>query len=386
VTEHILEQQEIDQLLQAVREGKLPTSKDSLVPLLDAAPMDFSVPGWSQDRIIRRPLPVLDLVFERLCPLIQITLTKSLRFPIRAESFGVELQKFGDFRESFEAQPCLFEVMRLDPLRGYSVMVFPSNILYALIDALMGGLGVGEMPADREVSDIEASLLEKPHVEALRDLENAFKPWFPLQAVHVRADRNARVFSTIGDDEVCHVGKIVIAGDVLPSSPIYFALPYSSLEPLLEATSGRAGEESDPNWRVNLERNLGESRARVSAILGRKALTASAVHALAEGDVLELDRKLDEDVDFLVENEPVYKARIGRSGPNYAVRITNRCVSKREFVDRTSGQKLVRKGLITSEQLAVAQVDERINRRLLLDSIVSRGWVERRVLEAALQN
>ncbi len=39
-------------------------------------------------------------------------------------------------------------------------MVCPSNILYALIDALMGGLGVGEMPADREVSDIEASLLE----------------------------------------------------------------------------------------------------------------------------------------------------------------------------------------------------------------------------------
>jgi flagellar motor switch protein FliM len=84
VTEHILEQQEIDQLLQAVREGKLPTSKDSLVPLLDAAPMDFSVPGWSQDRIIRRPLPVLDLVFERLCPLIQITLTNTLHFPIRA--------------------------------------------------------------------------------------------------------------------------------------------------------------------------------------------------------------------------------------------------------------------------------------------------------------
>ncbi len=118
MTEQILEQQEIDQLLQAVREGKIPTSQDSLVPLLDATPMDFSVPGWSQDRVIRRPLPVLGLVLDRLGPLIQITLTQSLRFPIRAESFGVELQKFGDFRRSFEAQPCLFEVMRLDPLRG----------------------------------------------------------------------------------------------------------------------------------------------------------------------------------------------------------------------------------------------------------------------------
>ena len=379
MTERILEQEEIDQLLQAVIDGKVPTSRGSLVPLLNATPMDFSDPGWSQDRIIRRRLPVLDLVFDRLGPLVQVTLTKSLRFPIRAESFGVELKKFGDFRKDFESQACLFEVMRLDPLRGYSVMVFPTNILYALIDALMGGLGVGE-PVDREVSDIEASLLEKPH------LENAWRPWFPLRVEHVRADRNVRVFSTIGDEEVCHVGKIVIAGDVLPSSPIYFVLPYAGLEPLIEATAGRAGEENDPNWRVNLEHNVQETKARVSAVLGTTKLSTSKIHALAEGDVVELDRRVDEDIDLLVEGENVYKARMGRSRSNYAARVTTRRMIKREFIDRTSGQKLVRTGLITSEQLAVAQVDERINRKLLLDSIVSRGWVERRVLEAALQS
>ncbi len=384
MTERILEQEEIDQLLQAVRDGKIPTSPGSLVPLLKATPMDFSDPGWSQDRIIRRPLPVLDLVFDRLGPLVQVTLTKSLRFPIRAESFGVELKKFGDFRTEFESQACLFEVMRLDPLRGYAVMVFPTNILYALIDALMGGLGVGELPVDREVSDIEASLLEKPHLETLRDLENAWKPWFPLRVEHVRADRNVRVFSTIGDEEVCHIGKIVIAGDVLPSSPIYFVLPYASLEPLIEATAGRAGEENDPNWRVNLEHNVQETKARVSALLGTTALSTAKIQALAEGDVVELDRRVDEDIELLVEGERVYRARMGRSHGYYAARVTTRRVIKREFVDRTSGQKLVRTGLITSEQLAVAQVDERINRKLLLDSIVGRGWVERKVLEAAL--
>lgn len=386
MSEPVLEQHEVDLLIAAVRDGKVPTKRDSLVPLLDTTPVDFSDPSWSADRIIRRRLPVLDLVLDRLGPLVQITLTKSLRFPIRADSSGVELQKFGDFRRKFEAQPCLFEVMRLDPLRGVSVMVFPANILYALIDALMGGLGVGDLPSDREVSDIETCLLEKVHIETLRDFENAWKPWFPLSVEHIRSDRNARVFSTIGDEEVCHVGTIMIAGDVLPSSPIYFAMPYASLEPLLEATSGRAGEEGDPNWRVNLERNVGDGKAELTALLGTTMLRTSKVHALAPGDVLELVRKTDEDIDVLVEGEPIFRARLGRSGANYGVKITTRRRIKRELVDRTSGQRLVRKGLITSEQLAVAQVDERINRRLLLDSIVSRGWVERRVLEAALQN
>ena len=52
-------------------------------------------------------------------------------------------------------------------------------------------------------------------------------------------------------------------------------------------------------------------------------------------------------------------------------------LSEREVVDRTAGQQLVRKGLISREQLQVARVDERINRRPLLESIVARGWVER---------
>ena len=137
---------------------------------------------------------------------------------------------------------------------------------------------------------------------------------------------------------------------------------------------------------MNLEHNVQETKARVSAVLGTTRLSAAKIQALAEGDVVELDRRTDEDIDLLVEGESVYKARMGRSRGNYAARVTTRRMIKREFVDRTSGQKLVRTGLITSEQLAVAQVDERINRKLLLDSIVSRGWVERRVLEAGLQS
>ncbi len=58
--------------------------------------------------------------------------------------------------------------------------------------------------------------------------------------------------------------------------------------------------------------------------------------------------------------------------------------SERSLTDRTAGQTLLRKGLISREQLAVVQVDERLNRKSLLDSIVNRGWIERRVLENAL--
>jgi flagellar motor switch protein FliM len=386
VSERVLQQAEVDELVAAIKAGRIPSGKGSLVPVTRSAQLDVRDPGWSADRLIRRPLPVLDLVLDRLGPALQITLTKSLRFPVRTENAGLELMKFGDFRARFQNRPCLFEVMRLDPLRGLSVMTFDSAILYALVDALMGGLGVGEQPGEREVSDIEESLLHKPHVDILRDLEGAWKPWFPLRVEHVRCDRAVQVMSTIADEEVCHVGTLNVAGDVLPLSPIHFVFPYASMEPLLDATSSRAGDEIDPNWRANLLANLRDSRVELAAVLGEALLPARRVRDLAPGDLISLSRRTDEEIDVRIEGRDVFKARIGQSHQCYAVRIASRRESQGALQDRTAGQILVRKGLITREQLAVALVDERMNRRQLLDSIASRGWVERRILESALHS
>ena len=192
------------------------------------------------------------------------------------------------------------------------------------------------------------------------------------------------MMTTLPDEEVCHIGTIMVSGDVLPRSPIHFILPYTSLEPLLEATSSRGGEEMDPNWRVNLETNLKSVEASVAVVLGETDETAGRMNALQVGDLIELERRTDQDIDVLVEGEQVFTGRMGKSHHKYATRIETRQLIERDFVARTDGQVLVRKGLISYEQLSVARVDEVVNRRPLLDSIVERGWVERRVLEAAI--
>ncbi len=384
MTEPLLEQEEIDQLIEAIDQGKVSTQPDALLAARHAVRLDLSDPTWSQDRIIRRPLPVLNLVFDRLGPSIQVTLTKSLRSPVRVEGMSVELQKFGEFRRQLKGARTLFEMIRLDPLAGISMLVMAPTMTYSLIDALMGGFGIADIPEGREISDIEIGLLSKVHMDLLRDFENAWRSWFPLRVEHMRTDRDNQVMSSIPEGEVCYVGTIRLAGDVLPVSPIYFVLPYTSLEPLLEATSARAGDEVDANWRANLQLNVLEVEATARAILADTALSAARVRSLREGDIIELDRRCDEDIDIRVEGEPIFKGRVGQSHSKSAIRISERRHIERSLTDRTAGQALLRKGLISREQLAVVQVDERLNRKSLLDSIVNRGWLERRVLENAL--
>ena len=384
MTEQVLSQNEIDQLIEAIDTGAIPTRKDRFTASRNAVPLDLRNPKWSQDRIIPRRLPVLDLVFDRLRLSLQVTLTKGLRSPVRTEGVTVELQKFGDFRRKFNSRHAVFQVVRLDPLRGYGLVVMAPSITFTLVDAFMGGLGIADIPDERDISDIEIGLLYRAHMDILRDFENAWKPWFPLRIEHVRSDRDNQVSSAVSDEEVCHVGTVRVAGDVLPVSPIHFILPYTNLEPLVEATSALAGDDVDPNWRIHLQRNVMEAGAEVRAVLGHAWMPASDIAKLGTGGVIQLDGRTDEDIDLHVEGEPLYRGRVGKSHLKYAIRVSARKEIERTITDRTYGQVLVRKGLISPEQLAVAEVDELINRRPLLDSIVSRGWVERPVLENAL--
>jgi hypothetical protein len=173
---------------------------------------------------------------------------------------------------------------------------------------------------------------------------------------------------------------------VLPRSPVYFIHTYASLEPLFDATSEGSGEDLDPAWRMNLEQGLRDVEANVSAVLGGTTLSMEKLRALAPGDLIELDTHAGGEIDVCAEDEAIFSARIGQNHQQYAVQVTARHSVQREIVDRTAGQQLVRKGLISREQLQVARIDERINRRPLLDSIVDRGWAERRTLEKALNS
>jgi flagellar motor switch protein FliM len=381
-----LSQEQVDQLVAAVRSGKIARPMSSLAPVAGARPIDFRDRRWSQDRIIRRRLPVLDLVFNGLAPSIQDTLTKNLRFPVRTALTRVGLQQFGDFIDGFGSHSTAFEVMRLNPLRGFNVIAMDAVVIYALVDALMGGLGIPEIPDSRDISDIEVSLLYRVYSEILRDLENAWRPWFPLRVEHVRTERNSKYMSTLPNEEVCHVACLEVTGDVLPPSSIYFVLPYSNLEPLHEAISGGSGEDVDPNWRTNLETHTRDLETTVTAVLGEAQLPTSKIATLAVGDVIPLPVRVDEDIEVRVEEEPILGGRLGRSGHRYGVKITARRSGAQKIVDRSALQTLVRKGLISREQLAVAQMDEILNKKSSLDSIVTRGWLDRKVMEQALSS
>ena len=379
-----LTQRQVDQLVEAVRSGELPRSEGSLTSVARAKSIDFRDPSWSQDRIIRRRLGVLDLVFGRLTPALQITLTKSLRFPVRASVARMELMQFADFTEQLGGRSTLFEVVRLDPLRGVSLICLDRLIIYSLVDALMGGLGVPDMPEDRDISEIEASLLDRIHVDIGRDFENAWRPWFPLSIEHVRTERLSKYITTLPKQEVCHVAQIEVAGDVLPPSSIWFVLPYANLEPLHDAISAGSGEEVDPNWRSNLERHIRETRTRVTAVVGETEVPTSRISNLTEGDLIELPVRADQEIEVRVEGEPTFWGHLGQTHKRYGIKISHARAAVKRVVDRAAGQILVRKGLISREQLVVAQMDEVLNRRPFVDSMVARGWVDRSTIEKAL--
>ena len=140
----------------------------------------------------------------------------------------------------------------------------------------------------------------------------------------------------------------------------------------------------DPNWRSNLERHIRETLTRVTAVVGETEVPTSRISNLTEGDLIELPVRADQEIEVRVEGEPTFWGRLGQTHKRYGIRISYARAAVKRVVDRAAGQILVRKGLISREQLVVAQMDEVLNRRPFVDSMVARGWVDRSTIEKAL--
>ena len=66
-------------------------------------------------------------------------------------------------------------------------------------------------------------------------------------------------------------------------------------------------EESDKKKTNVISKQLGSTKINLRAILGETYITVNDFIGLQKGDVICLDRKVDEDIDIMIENTKKFK-------------------------------------------------------------------------------
>ena len=312
MAEQILSQNEIDALLAAVNEGELELSEEeeSRDRASDAAALAVKYDLLSQDRIIRGRMPTLDIINDRFARQFRITLSNSLRkiVQVNVESTSL-MKKYGEFLNYLPIPSCL-NLMKLNPLRGSSILAIESKLIYAFLNNWFGGAtNAQERIESRDFTAIELMVIKRVIDFLTSELEKAWFPVHPIQCKYVRTEVNPQFLAVIAPSDVVVLTSYEIEIDGLRGS-VQLVIPYSSIEPIRQHLSrgiGADAEGDDNAWRNLLTESLNEVRTENAVILGKTTITIRELLELKGGDIIALATNRTDTLPLLVENSKKFE-------------------------------------------------------------------------------
>ena len=140
----VLSQNEIDSLLQALNSGELDVEEIKDSGEKQVKNYDFARPS----KFSKEHLRTLEIIFEHYGRLLSTNLPIYLRKNIQVEVMNSEAVTYLEFSNAL-SNPVLLGVVDFAPLQGNILMEMATNLGYAIIDRMLGGVGV-PMDKNRE--------------------------------------------------------------------------------------------------------------------------------------------------------------------------------------------------------------------------------------------
>jgi flagellar motor switch protein FliM len=323
----ILTQAEVDALLRGISDGDIETESQKDDDSSGIMRYDLT----SQERISRGRMPNLEMTNEKFARMFRVTLSSFLRKVVSVSALSVDTLKFGDFLKTLPV-PTSLHIFRMDPLRGSSIVVVESKVIFALVDMVFGGTGRDNYKVEgREFTAIENNLIKKVVMSALLDLEKAWKALADIHVNYQRSEINPQFAHIVPLSDVVVVVNFEIEMEY-SSGVISLCIPYATLEPIREKL--QAGFQSDQlevdkAWVKRFKDELMTSSVELIVQLGQSQVMTRDVKELKVGDVILLDQYASDPVNIYVEGILKFKGHPGLKRGNQAIQIQY-LVSKQE--------------------------------------------------------
>jgi flagellar motor switch protein FliM len=315
--EDILSQEEVDALLKGISEGEVETEKVEEVSGVKV--YDFT----GQEKIVRGRMPSLDIANERIARNFRLSLSAAIRRMVDVTNVNVNITKFYDFMRAVPF-PSSINIFRMEPLRGFGLLVFDAPMIFSLIEFFFGGTGKGYYkPEGREFTPIEQKIIHKVVLMFFNDMEEAWKPIYPIVPTYVRSEMNPQFVTIVTPVDVVIKVEFVLEIEG-KQCRVYLCIPYGTVEPIKEklySAFSADRDELDIKWLERLKEGLKEIPIEVVGLLGRSRVSVQEVLAFKTGDVLLLDKRADDNIYVLMEGVPKFEGRFGIFKGSYALKI-----------------------------------------------------------------
>lgn len=314
----LLTQDEIDALLHGVDE----VEEEEILggEQTGAVVFDFS----SQDRIVRGRMPTLELVNERFARHMRISLFNMMRRTAEVSINGVQMLKFGEYVHTLFV-PTSLNMVRFRPLKGTALITMEARLVFILVENFFGGDGRYHAKIEgREFTPTERRIIQMLLKLVFEDYKEAWAPVMDVEFEYLDSEVNPAMANIVSPTEVIVVSSFHIELDG-GGGDFHVAMPYSMLEPIRELLD--AGVQSDKGdtdlrWSKALRDEIMDVPVNMRVKLLDTDVSLRRLMELQAGDIIPVE--MPESLLVFVEDLPTYRAKLGRTKENVAIKITEK--------------------------------------------------------------
>ncbi len=312
----LLSQDEIDALLHGVDDVE-EEEVDVVKSNESAMEYDFS----SQDRIVRGRMPTLEIVNERFARHMRVSLFNMMRRSAEVSINGIQMIKFGEYIHTLFV-PTSLNMVRFRPLKGTGLITMEARLVFILVDNFFGGDGRYHAKIEgREFTPTERRIIQMLLKLIFEDYKEAWAPVMDVSFEYLDSEVNPAMANIVSPTEVVVISSFHIELDG-GGGDFHISLPYSMLEPireLLDAGVQSDKEDTDLRWSKALRDEIMDVKVSLSTHMMDLQLTLENMMELESGYVIPIE--MPEHITVLIENLPTFRAKLGRSRDNVALKI-----------------------------------------------------------------
>ncbi|HZT12965.1 MAG TPA: flagellar motor switch protein FliM [Candidatus Baltobacteraceae bacterium] len=250
------------------------------------------------EKFSNNQLQTLRTLHENFTRLLNNSLSVYLRTRVEASIVSIEQISYGDFIASIGI-PSILSIFSMDPLPGSGIVQVDLNLVFSIIDRLLGGPGWFPQKL-RDLTDIERTLMQRFMARMLNSYRESWNYLLTLSLKIEALDSNPQFIPRIIplDQIVAYVSMELKVGDM--SGVMNFCLPYLVLQSIStqltdfqwspSLVAGRGVTEEDLQ---QLARNVERAEVDVEVELGKTMVSLRDLVALQAGDVILFDKPTD---------------------------------------------------------------------------------------------
>jgi len=321
----VLSQDEIDQLLTAIGSGT--TEAEEFKPVNDTRKIkiyDFRRP----DKFSKEQMRTVSIMHETFARLTTTALSAQLRSMAHVHVASVDQLTYEEFIRSIPTPPTL-AVINMDPLKGNAVLEIDPAITFCMIDRLFGGRGVSTANKNRDLTDIEQSVMEGIIVRILANMREAWTQVIDLRPRLGQIETNPQFAQIVPPSEMVVLITLEIkVGE--EEGMMNFCIPYLTIEPIISKLSSQfwfssVRRSSTTQYLGTLKEKLASVDMELVAEVGSINLPIKDVLSLRTGDIVRLSNtRVGDPLILSVGNKKKFYCQPGVVGKKMAVQVTGK--------------------------------------------------------------